>query len=118
MIWGDGDTCATYLQTIDWFLGASNGQVLFVKGMGDLCTGRPDAVTLLARVVDEGDLQAAYVLAVLNYYKHGATGHVFNLIRRIYGEVPYGEHVGGRLWIDEGIHDEDDARIAQVQYRV
>jgi hypothetical protein len=112
MIWGDVDTCAAYLQTVDWLFGASNKQALFVKGMGNLCTGRLGGASLLTRAIDEGDLQAAYVLAVLNYYKHDATDHVFNLIRRVYSEVPSGSQVGGQLWTDEGIHDEDVARIA------
>jgi hypothetical protein len=30
MMWGDGDTRAAYLQTIDWLVGASNGGALFV----------------------------------------------------------------------------------------
>jgi hypothetical protein len=56
-------------------------------------------------------------MAVLNYYKHDATDHVFNLIRRVYSEVPSGSQVGGQLWTDEGIHDEDVARIARVRYQ-
>jgi hypothetical protein len=51
----------------------------------------------------------AYVLAILNYYKHGTTEHVFNLFRRVYGEVPFASQVGGRWWTEEGIDDEDDA---------
>jgi hypothetical protein len=90
----------------------SNGQALFIKGMGDLYTGRPGGVALLTRAADEGDLQATYVLAVLNYYKHGATDHAFNLIHRVYSEVLFGSHVGGWLWMDEGIHDEDEVCIA------
>jgi hypothetical protein len=108
--------CAAYLQTIDWLLGVSNGQALFINGMCHLCTGRPGGVALLERVVDEGDLQAAYMLVVLNYYKHDATDHVLNLICCVYGEVPLGSQVAGRLWSDEGIHDEDEARIARVRY--
>jgi hypothetical protein len=73
-------------------------------------------VALLTHVVDEGDLQVAYMIAVLNYYKHGATDHVFNLIRHIYGVVPLGSQVAGWLWSDEGIHDKDEARIARVWY--
>jgi hypothetical protein len=56
MIWGDVDTCAAYLQTVNWLFGASNRQALFVKGMGNLCTGRPGGAVLLTRAVDEGDL--------------------------------------------------------------
>jgi hypothetical protein len=117
-VWRHGDTHAVYLQTIDWLLGVSNGQALFVKGMGNLCTSQPDGVALLERAVDERDLQATYVLAVLNYYKHDATDHVFNLIRRVCGEVPLGLQVARQLWSDEGIHDEDEACIARVRYRV
>jgi hypothetical protein len=58
------------------------------------------------------------VLAVLNYYKHDATDQVFNLIRCVCGEVPLGLQVARRLWSDEGIHDEDEACIARVRYRV
>jgi hypothetical protein len=118
MIWGDGDTHAAYLQTVDWLVGASNGEALFVKGMGDVCTGQPGGVTLLARAVEEGDLQVAYVLAILDYYKHDTTEHVFNLIHHVYNEVTSGSQVGGRWWTEEGIHDKDDARIDRVWYQV
>jgi hypothetical protein len=86
-IWGDGDTRVAYLQTVDWLVGVSNGETFFIKGMGDVCTGRLGGVALLSCAVEEGDIQAAYVLAAHNYYKHGATEHVFNLIRYVYGEV-------------------------------
>jgi hypothetical protein len=118
MVWGDAHTRVLYIQSMDWLLDANNGQALFVKGIGNICTGRPGGVAFLARAVDEGDIQAAYVLAVLNYYKHGATDHVFNLICHVYGEVPLGSQVVGRSWSDEGIHDENEVRIAHVQYRV
>jgi hypothetical protein len=118
MVWGDTHTHAMYLQTVDWLLDANNGQALFVKGIGNICTGRPGGVAFLTRAVDEGDIRVAYVLAVLNYYKHSATSHVFNLIRRVYGEVPLGSQVAGQSWSDEGIHNEDEARIAHVWYRV
>jgi hypothetical protein len=111
---GDAHTCVLYIQSVDWLLDANNGQALFVKGIGNICTGRPGGVAFLARAVDEGDIQAAYVLAVLNYYKHGATDHVFNLICHVYGEVPLGSQVVGRSWSDEGIHDENEVRIAHV----
>jgi hypothetical protein len=113
-VWGHGDTCAAYLQTIDWLLGVSNRQALFVKEMGKLCIDRPGGVAFLECVVDEGDLQVAYVLVILNYHKHGATNHVFNLTHHVYGEVPLGLQVAGQSWSDEGIHDEDEARIARV----
>jgi hypothetical protein len=80
--------------------------------MGNLYTGRPGGVALLKRVVDEGDLLVAFVLAIFNYYKHGTTDHVFNLICHIYSEVPLGVQVVGRSWSDEGIHDEHEAHIA------
>jgi hypothetical protein len=44
----------------------NNGEALFVKGMGDICTGRPDGAALLAGAVEEGDLQTAYVMVILN----------------------------------------------------
>jgi hypothetical protein len=56
-----------YLQTVDWLQGANNGGALFIKEMGDICTGRPGGAALLTRVEEEGDLQASYVLAVLKY---------------------------------------------------
>jgi hypothetical protein len=117
-VWGDTHTRILYHQTVDWLLDVSNRQARFVKGMGNLCTSRPSGVALLRHAVDEGDLQAAYVLAVLNYYQHGATDHVFNLIHRFYGEEPIGSQVARLWWSDEGIHDEDEACIAQVWYRV
>jgi hypothetical protein len=90
----------------------SNEQAFFIKGMGNLCTSRPGGVALLECAVGKGDLLASFVLVILNYYKHGATDHVFNLICRIYGEVPLGVHVAGRSWTDEGIHDEHEDHIA------
>jgi hypothetical protein len=113
---GETPTPVLYLETDDWLLDSNNGQALFVTGIGNICTGQPGGVAFLARAVDVVDLQAAYVLGVLNYYKHGTTDHVFNLIRRIYGEVPIGLLVAGRSWTDEGIHDEDEAHIACVWY--
>jgi hypothetical protein len=43
------------------------------------------------------------VLAILKYYKHGATDNVFNHIRHVYGEITFGSQVGTR-WI---VKDED-----------
>jgi hypothetical protein len=114
-VWGDAHT-RLVPRTDDWLLDSNNGQALFVTGIGNICTGQPGGVAFLARAVDVVDLQAAYVLGILNYYKHGTTDHVFNLIRRIYGEVPIGLLVAGQSWTDEGIHDEDEAHIACVWY--
>jgi hypothetical protein len=108
MVWGDGN----------WLLDANNKEALFINGMGDICTGRPSGAALLARAEGEGDLQVVYVLAVLNYYKHGTTKDVFNLIHRVYGEVTSGSQVGGRWWTEDGVHDKDDARAARVRHRV
>jgi hypothetical protein len=52
------------------------------------------------------------VLAILKYYKHGATNNVFNHIWCIYGEVTFGSQVGGRWWMEDGDYDEDDAHVA------
>jgi hypothetical protein len=90
MVWGDGGTLDAYLQTIDWLEGANNGEALFVKGMGDICTRHLGGAALLARAEEEGDLHASYVLAILKYYKHGATEDVFNHIQPVYGEVTSG----------------------------
>jgi hypothetical protein len=90
MVWGDGGTLDAYLQTVDWLQGVNNGEALIIKGMGDICTAHPSGVALLARAEEEGDLQAAYVLAVLKYDKHGTTEDVFNHIWCVYGEVTYG----------------------------
>jgi hypothetical protein len=112
------DRGADYLQTIDWLQGANNGGALFVKGMGDICTGRPSGAALLARAEEEGDLQASYVLAVLKYYKHGATNDVFNHIRHIYGEVTFGSQVRTRWRVDDEDYAKDDARVMGVLNRV
>jgi hypothetical protein len=85
-IWRDTDTLNAYLQTIDWLQGANNRGALFIKGMGGICTCCPGATALLTWEEEEGDLQAAYVLAILKYYKHGATDNVFNHIWYIYEE--------------------------------
>jgi hypothetical protein len=37
-IWGDGDTRVAYLQIVEWLVGANNGEALFIKSMGDICT--------------------------------------------------------------------------------
>jgi hypothetical protein len=109
MVWEGANALVTYLQTIDWLQGANNGGTLFVKGMGDICMGRPGGVALLARAEEEGDLQASYVLAILKYYKHGATDDVFNHIRLIYGEVTFGSQVITRWWAEDRDYNEDDA---------
>jgi hypothetical protein len=47
-VWGEGDPLDAYFQTVDWLQGANNVEALFVKGMGDICTGCPGGATLLA----------------------------------------------------------------------
>jgi hypothetical protein len=104
MDWG-----ADYLQTIDWLQGVNNRGALFVKGIGDICTGGPGGVALLARAEEVGDLQASYMLAVLKYYKHDATIDVYNYIRMSTVRsllVRRSEHGGGQttrmmyaLWV-------------------
>jgi hypothetical protein len=104
-VWGGGaDALNTYLQTIDWLLGVNNGGALFIKGMADICTGRPSGATLLARAKEEGDLQVSYVLFVLKYYKHHVTNDVFNHIQCFYGE--------------DGDYYEDDACVMGVRHQV
>jgi hypothetical protein len=117
-VWGHARSCDTYLQTIDWLLLANNGEALFVKGMENLCTGHPGAVQLLARAMEEGHQSAAFMLGVLNYYKHITTEDVFNLFRCVYGEVTTGYQVGSLSWTDEGIDDEANASTARVHHRV
>jgi hypothetical protein len=39
MVWGDADELDAYLQTVDWLQGVNNRGALFIKGMGDICTG-------------------------------------------------------------------------------
>jgi hypothetical protein len=56
MVWEGADALDAYLQTVDWLQGVNNGGALFIKGMGDICIGRPGGATLLARVEEEGDL--------------------------------------------------------------
>jgi hypothetical protein len=53
---GGADVLNAYLQTVDWLQGANNGGALFVKGMADICMGRPDDAALHSRAEDEGDL--------------------------------------------------------------
>jgi hypothetical protein len=118
MVWEDADALNTYLQTIDWLQGANNGGALFVKGMDDICTGWPGGAALLERAEEEADLQASYVLAVLKYYKHGATDDVFNHFRHIYGEVTFGSQVGIRWWMEDEDYDEEDAWVMGVRHRV
>jgi hypothetical protein len=86
-VWGE-ENMYEYYQTVDWLQVANNGRALFINGMSDICTGRPDVAALLARV-EEGDLQASYVLAVIKYYKHGLTDDVFNHIRCVYGTITF-----------------------------
>jgi hypothetical protein len=49
-VWGGGvaDALNAYLKTVDWLQGANNGGALFIKGMADICIGRPSVVALLA----------------------------------------------------------------------
>jgi hypothetical protein len=97
MVWGDADMLNVYLQTVDWLQGVNNGGALFIKGMSAICMGRPDGAALIGRAEEEGDLQAAYVLAVLKYYKHDTIDDVFIHIRCMYGEGTFGsQDVGGR----------------------
>jgi hypothetical protein len=48
MVWEGADTLDAYLQTIDWLQGTNNGGALFMKGMADICMGRPGGAALLA----------------------------------------------------------------------
>jgi hypothetical protein len=118
MVWEGTDALDAYLQTVDWLQGANNGGAPFVKGMGNICTGRPGGAALLARAEEEGDLQASCVLAILKYYKHGATNNVFNHIRRIYGEVNFHSQIGTRWCTEDRDYVEDDARVMGVRHRV
>jgi hypothetical protein len=117
-VWGDADTLDAYLKIIYWLQGVNNREALVVKGVGDICTACPGGPALLAWAEEQGDLQAAYVLAILKYYKHGATDDVLNHIRCIYSEVTSGSQVGGRWWMEDGAYDEDEARVAWVRHRV
>jgi hypothetical protein len=47
-IWGDAQGLHMYLQTNEWLQGTNNAEAIFVKGMGDICSGRPGGVALLA----------------------------------------------------------------------
>jgi hypothetical protein len=47
MVWGERDTLNAYLQTVDRLQGANNAEALFIKGMGDICTGHPGGAALL-----------------------------------------------------------------------
>jgi hypothetical protein len=71
-------------------------------------------VALLARVEEEGDLQASYVLGIIKYYKHDVTDDVFNHIRHVYGDVTYGSQARTRWWMEYKAYDEDEARILGV----
>jgi hypothetical protein len=93
-------------------------EVLFIKGMGDICTGCPGGAALLAWAEEKGDLQAAYILAIIKYYKHGTTEDVFIHIRHVYGEVTSDSQVGGWWWMEDGAYDEDDARVARVHNQI
>jgi hypothetical protein len=108
------DWGVNYLQTIDWLQGVNNGGSLFVKGMDNICTCRPDGEALLAQAEEEGDLQVSNVLAVLKYYKHGTTNDVFSHIRHVYGEVTFGSQVGTWWRADDEDYAEDDARVMGV----
>jgi hypothetical protein len=101
---GGADTLNANLQTVGWLQGANNGGCLFVKGMADICMGRPGGVALVARAEEEGDLQASYVLSVLKYYKNGATIDVLNHVWCIYRE--------------DGDYYEDDACVMGVHHQV
>jgi hypothetical protein len=114
MVWEGADALNTYLQTIDWLQGANTGGALFIKGMGDICMGRPGGAALLGWAEEEGDLQASYVLAMLKYYKHGATDDIFNHIRCVYGEATFGSQVKTRWWTENGDYDEDEAWVMGV----
>jgi hypothetical protein len=109
MVWEGDDVLDAYIQTIDRLHGANNGGALFIKRMGDICTGRPSGEALLTRAEEEGDLQASHVLAVLKYYKHDSIDDVFNHIQHVYGEVTFGSQVRTRWWTEDGDYDEDDA---------
>jgi hypothetical protein len=84
--------------------GANNGEALFIKGMADICTGRPGGAALLACAEEECDLQASYMMSVLMYYKYCTTDDVFNHILRVYGEYD--------------VYYEDDAHVMGVHHRV
>jgi hypothetical protein len=45
---GGADVLNAYLQTVDWLQGVNNGVALFIKGMADICMGRPGGVALLS----------------------------------------------------------------------
>jgi hypothetical protein len=98
--------------------GANNRGALFVKGMGDICTGWPSDVALLAWAKEEGDLQASYILTVLKYCTHGTTDDIFNHIRCIYDEVTFGSQVRTRWRMEDGDYDEDDASVMGVHHRI
>jgi hypothetical protein len=91
-----------YLQTINWLQRANNEGAPFVKGMADICMGRPGGATLLTRAEEEGDLQASYVLYVLKYYKHDTTEDDLNHIWHVYYE--------------DRDYYEDDARVMGVHH--
>jgi hypothetical protein len=103
-VWGGADALNAYLQTFDWLRGANNCGALFVKGMADICTGRPGGAALLTWVEEEGDLQASYVLFVFKYCMHCASDDVLNHMQRVYRE--------------DGDYYEDDACVMGVRHWV
>jgi hypothetical protein len=114
-VWGEDDMYE-YYQNMDWLQVVNNGRALFINGMSDICTGWPGGATLLARVEEEGDLQASYVLAVNKYYKHGLTDDVFNHIQRVYGTDTFGSQVWTRWMMEDGDdYDEDDVHVMGVR---
>jgi hypothetical protein len=50
-----------YLQIVEWLQGANNAEALFIKGMGNICSGWPGGATLLERSEEEGNVHASYV---------------------------------------------------------
>jgi hypothetical protein len=90
MVLGERQQLQMYLQTVEWLQGSNNAAALFIKCMGDICSRRPSGAALLTRSEEEGILQMSYVLAIVKYYKYGATEDVFNHIRRVYGESTSG----------------------------
>jgi hypothetical protein len=61
MVWGDAQGLHMYLQIVEWLQGANNAEALFIKGMGNICSGRPGGATLLERSEEEGNMNASYV---------------------------------------------------------
>jgi hypothetical protein len=91
--------------------GTNNAEAIFVKGMGDICSGRPGGVALLAWSEEEGKLHASYMLAVIKYNKYGTTEDVLNHIQHVYGESTSGVQVRG--WSTEDGGSEEEGRCVQ-----